>query len=116
MKAKTALANSTSFRVAIVAAAITGMVGCNSSSDDSLPISDIKVMPVTDSKLTTATASQLALTLQNGLYLSATGQNVHCLDCQFTTLEAGIADSSARGNYSSTTTQEQGVDKSYRIK
>lgn len=116
MKAKTALANSTSFRVAIVAAAITGIVGCNSSSEDSLPISDIKVMPVTDSKLTTATASQLALTLQNGLYLSATGQNVDCVGCQFTTLEAGIADSSARGNYSSTTTQEQGVDESDRIK
>ena len=115
MKAKTALVNSKTFRVTFVAAAITGMIGCNSSSDDSLPISELEVMPVTDAKLTNATASQVTLTLQNGLYLSATGQNSNCGDCQFMTLDGGVAEA-ASSNFSSTTTQEQGVDESDRVK
>lgn len=115
MKANTALVNSTTFRVTFVAAAITGMIGCNSSSDDSLPISELEVMPVTDSKLINATASQVTLTLQNGLYLSAIGQGPNCVDCQFVTLDGGVAET-ASGNFSSTTTQEQGVDESDRVK
>lgn len=117
MKLATSLVNPTVLRGSLVAVAISAVVGCNSSNSDSLPISDIQVMPVTESKLTNASADQVALTLQNGLYLFATGNNAHCVDCQFMTLDGGIAESASdRGNHSTTTTQEQGVDESDRIK
>lgn len=116
MKIKTTLARYANFQLACVAAVLTGVAGCNSSSDDSLPISDIQVMPVTSSKLTSATESQMTLTLQNGLYLSAIGQNAGCSDCQFISTDGVPEAVNSSGNFSTTTTHESGVDESDRVK
>lgn len=119
---KTTLAFKQSYvtKVTLIAAAISGLVGCSGSSSseqDILAVADIQPMPVSDSKLVSATQSQLALTIHNGLYLSVTGQgnNGNCVNCEFMSAD-GAPERTATSDFSSTTTQEQGVDESDRVK
>lgn len=103
----------------VLTSAVLSLLGCDSQnqSQQQVTVSELTQMPVSSSKLVMANTEQVSRTLQNGLYLTATGQAGACRDCQFITFNSDArADNSSSAEYSKTTTQEQGVDESDRVK
>ncbi len=119
MKTNIASVNATIVKLLFASAVASGIAGCNSSGEDAnsaLSVTDLELMPVSNAKLMSATEAQVTLTLQNGLYLTATGQSYTCSECEPIVADGQPESSSNTQDYSVTTTQEQGVDESDRVK
>lgn len=107
------------FQLLSLSAVTIAIFACSSNKNDMLAVEDIEPMPVSDSKLINASSANFATVLQNGLYLNATSHhyNRSCQSCEMT---ATVADESSAGTadtgFSVTTTQEQGVGESDRVK
>ena len=97
----------------------TLLFACNSSDKEILSVGELEHLPLSDSGLKKASSNSVALALQNGMYLNLSGNSYQgCNTCEVTlsaSNDGAVADA-AEGNFSTTTTQEQGVGESDRVK
>jgi len=104
--------------VALFSGSLILIVGCGGSDSPQPP--QLNELSVAITPLSNSTQTSFAQHLKNGIYLrnSQSKQANTCNNCSTSTTdsaESTLADSSS-GNFSSTTTQEQGVDEIDRIK
>lgn len=108
----------------VLAVAVGVSTGCSfdpfgSSDDDHPQVSELELLNVSDSKLSRPGAKTTEQVIKNGMLMNHYGyrtQNFSCFNCDLARAEATTDSSSADGGFSSTTTQEQGVDESDRVK
>ena len=99
------------------------LAGCGNDSETEIPIEQIKTVPVLNATsvaltpLKSADSNDFERHLKNGVYLNSTRQNdvSEAVVDSVPTADA-ISDSSKQSGYSSTITQEVGVDEGDRIK
>lgn len=97
---------------------LLSVIGCGSSNDEAQPqVSAIEVLNVSDAKLVRPGAKAVERVIKNGLMASQIGVNYssRCTNCPVDAV-AESATSDADGDFSQTTTQENGVDESDRVK
>jgi len=99
------------------------LVGCGSDSETEVSIEQVKIVPVLNAvsvaltPLKSADSKDFERHLKNGVYLNSTRQNdVYEAVVDSTSTADVSSDSSKQSSYSSTITQEVGVDEGDRIK
>ncbi|NVK24985.1 MAG: beta-propeller domain-containing protein [Gammaproteobacteria bacterium] len=101
------------------------LAGCGNRNSDQVSQTELTLMTADGAKLTKVSGEQAMLTLQNGLFLANDPDRRYnnCVNCNMPFTDEVMASTtddasaeSANSNFSTTTTQEEGVAESDRVK